>query len=117
MKNQRAKSLPEYKNIDFDADEVISGIKALNQASISFSDDLVESLKGDAEAQINFINATLEDCSECPATILKALQIVAEAQELSEIVLKDYLNVRNDLDKFFGFANLVGFKISVSLRN
>jgi DNA-binding phage protein len=117
MKNRLAKSLPEYKEIDFDAEDVISGVKFSNQATISFTDDLVESLKRDTEAQINFINSTLEDCSDSPATILRALQIVAESQELSETAIKDCLNLRNDMDKFLGLAKLVGFKISVSLRS
>jgi hypothetical protein len=46
MKKPMAKGLPEYKSIQFDSKEIVKGMKVLNQASISFVDDLVESLKG-----------------------------------------------------------------------
>jgi DNA-binding phage protein len=110
MKNLKAKSLSEYKEIDFDADEVINGIKALNQASISFTDDLIESLKDDTEAQINFINASLEDCADSPDVVHRALQIVTWAKGLTELAGD------NSLSSLFRRVNLLGLQLSVQLK-
>jgi DNA-binding phage protein len=111
MKNRWAKSLAEYKEIDFDADDVISGIKALNQASVSFVDDLAESIKDDIETQINFINSSLEDCVDSPAVVLRALQIVARAKGLTDVVGDDHLS------SLLRLVNLLGLRLSVQLKS
>lgn len=113
MKDQRAKSLPEYKKIDFNSDEVISGIKNLNQASVSYDDDLVESLKGDPEAQLNFINASLDDNYDSPATILRSLQIVAKARGITEFSHERLGSDKDNLNEFFNLIKVLNLKLLI----
>lgn len=108
-----AKRLPEYQSIQFDSRETVQGMKVLNQASISFEDDLVESLKGDPEAQLNLINASLEDNYDSPTTILKALQIVANLREITEFSREGLGSVKYNLNEFFNLIKILNLKLLV----
>lgn len=107
MKKLMAKELPEYKNIKYDSKDIVQGMKGLNQASISFENDLVESLKGDLEAQLTLVNASLKDNYDSPTTILRALQIVANARGITELSREDNLN------EFFNLIKVLNLKLLV----
>ena len=51
-------------------------MKRVNKASISYHDDLVESLRGDEQAQIEYIKASFEDNGDMPPAILSAIRTV-----------------------------------------
>lgn len=55
-------------------------MKKLNKASVSFHDDLVETLRGDDKAQIEYIKANFEENGDMPSAILSAIRVVAEAR-------------------------------------
>jgi DNA-binding phage protein len=113
MKKLMAKGLPEYKSIQFDSKEIVHGMKVLNQASISFEDDLVESLKGDPEAQLNFIDASIEDNYDSPTIILRALQIVANARGITEFSRESLGSDKDNLNEFFNLIKVLNLKILV----
>ncbi len=97
------KELPEYKSIQFDSKEIVKGMKVLNQASISFEDDLVESLKGNPEAQLNLINACLEYNCDSPTTILRSLQIVANARGITEFSSENLGSEEDNINDIFRY--------------
>lgn len=113
MKKQMAKDLPEYQSMQFDSREIIQGMKGLNQASISFKDDLVESLKGDPEAQLNLIDASLEDNCVSPRAVLTALQIVAKARGITEFSREDLGSDKDNLNEFFNLIKVLNLKLLV----
>ncbi len=112
-----AKELPEYKNIQFESKEIVQRMKTLNQASISFEDDLVESLKCDSEAQINLINTSLEDNCDSPRAVLRTLQIIANAQGITELTCEGSVNDKDSLSEFFNLIKILNLKLLVVQRN
>ena len=113
MKKLMAKELLEYKNIKFDSEEIVQGMKVLNQASISFEDDLAESLRGNPEAQLNLINASLEDNYDSATSILRALQIVANARGITEISCESLGSDKDKLNDFFNLIKDLNLKLLV----
>lgn len=113
MKKQMAKELPEYQSIQFDSREIVQGMKGLNQASISFEDDLVESLKEDPEAQLNLINSSLGDNYDSPTTILRALQIVANVRGITEFSRESLGSDKDKLNEFFNLIKVLNLKLLV----
>lgn len=49
-------------------------VKKINKAAISYDDDLVESLRDDEKAQIDFIKASIEENRDVPSAILEAVE-------------------------------------------
>ena len=60
----------------------------INNASISFVDDLIESLSQDDKAQIEFLIANYKDNFDSPSTIDKAIEVVAKARGINFFVLE-----------------------------
>jgi probable addiction module antidote protein len=99
-------------------------MKRVNKASVSYHDNLVESLRGDEEAQLEFIKANFEENGDMPSAILTALRIVAEARGFSHFAEEAELNRENlyrvlsengnpRLDTFFKILDVLGLKLSV----
>ncbi len=99
----------------------------INKAAISYHDDLVESLRGDEEAQIEFIRANFEDNGDLPPVILSAIRTVAEARGFKNFAESANLNRENlyrvlseggnpRLDTFFKILDALGLRLSVELK-
>jgi probable addiction module antidote protein len=99
-------------------------MKRVNKASVSYHDDLVESLRGDEEAQLDFIKANFEENGDIPSAILMAIRTVAEARGFSHFAEEAELNRENlyrvlsengnpRLDTFFKILDVLGLKLSV----
>lgn len=99
-------------------------MKRVNKASVSYHDDLVESLRGDEEAQLEFIKANFEENGDMPSAILTAIRTVAEARGFSHFAEEAELNRENlyrvlsengnpRLDTFFKILDVLGLKLSV----
>lgn len=100
----------------------------INKAAVSFHEDLVESLRGDEEAQIEYIKANFEDNGDVPAVILSAIRIVAEARGFKHFAESADLNRENlyrvlseggnpRLDTFFKILDALGLRLSVELKS
>ncbi len=70
-------------------------MKKNKKASVSYKDTLIEDLRGDEEAQISYIKASLEDNSDVPSAILSAIQNVAKARGFRMFSKKAKLNREN----------------------
>jgi probable addiction module antidote protein len=99
-----------------------------NAASVSYHDYLVESLKGDEEAQIEFIKANLEDNSDLPSAILSSIRTVAEARGFKNFAESANLNRENlyrvlsdegnpRLDTFFKILDALNLRLSVESKS
>ncbi|MBC7752906.1 MAG: putative addiction module antidote protein [Moraxellaceae bacterium] len=99
----------------------------INKASVSFEDDLVESLKGDETAQIEFIKANFEDNGDMPSVILSAIRMVAEARGFKNFAQSADLNRENlyrvlseggnpRLDTFFKILDALELRLSVEAK-
>ncbi len=99
-------------------------MKRVNKASVSYHDDLVESLRGDEEAQLEFIKANFEENGDMPSVILTAIRTVAEARGFSHFAEEAELNRENlyrvlsengnpRLDTFFKILDVLGLKLTV----
>lgn len=99
-------------------------MKRVNKASVSYHDDLIESLRGDEEAQLEFIKANFEENGDMPSAILTAIRTVAEARGFSHFAEEAELNRENlyrvlsengnpRLDTFFKILDVLGLKLSV----
>ena len=99
----------------------------INKASVSFEDDLVESLKGDETAQIEFIKANFEDNGDMPSVILSGIRTVAEARGFKNFAESADLNRENlyrvlseggnpRLDTFFKILDALGLRLSVEAK-
>lgn len=100
----------------------------INNAAISYHDDLVESLKGDEEAQIEYIKANFEENGDLPAVILQAIRTVAEARGFKNFAESAELNRENlyrvlseggnpRLDTFFKILNALDLRLSVESKS
>ena len=100
----------------------------INNAAISYHDDLVESLKGDEEAQIEYIKANFEENGDLPAAILQAIRTVAEARGFKNFAESAELNRENlyrvlseggnpRLDTFFKILNALDLRLSVESKS
>lgn len=103
-------------------------MKRVNKASVSYHDDLVESLRGDEEAQLEFIKANFEENGDMPSAILTAIRTVAEARGFSHFAEEAELNRENlyrvlsengnpRLDTFFKILDVLGLKLTVEEKN
>ena len=95
-----------------------------NKASVSYHDDLVESLRGDEEAQIEYIKANFEENGDMPSAILSAIRIVAEVRGFKNFAESADLNRENlyrvlseggnpRLDTFFKILDALDLRLSV----
>jgi probable addiction module antidote protein len=96
----------------------------INKAAVSYQDELVESLRGDEEAQIEYIRASFEDNGDEPAANLSAIRSVAAARgfksfaESAELNRENLYRVLSDggnprLDTFFKIVDALGLRLSV----
>jgi probable addiction module antidote protein len=99
----------------------------INKASISYHDSLVEYLRGDEEAQIEFIKANFEDNGDMPAAILSSIRAVAEARGFTNFAESAQLNRENlyrvlseggnpRMDTFFKILDALGLKLTVEVK-
>ena len=103
-------------------------MKKKTKPSISFHDDLVATLRGDEEAQIEFIKANFEDNGDEPSAILSAIRTVAEARGFKNFAESADLNRENlyrvlseggnpRLDTFFKILDALELKLSVEPKS
>ncbi len=103
-------------------------MKKINKASVSYLDDLIETMRDDEVAQIEFIKANIEENGDMPSAILSAIRIVAEARGFSHFAEQADLNRENlyrvlsdngnpRLDTFIKIMNALGLKLSVEEKN
>lgn len=96
----------------------------INIAAVSYRDALIESLRGDEEAQIEYIRANFEDNGDMPSAILSAIRSVAEARGFKNFAESADLNRENlyrvlseggnpRLDTFFKIMDALGLRLSV----
>ena len=99
----------------------------LNNAGVSYRDSLIEDLRGDEEAQIEYIKANFEDNGDMPAAILTAIRTVAEARGFKHFAEEVNLNRENlyrvlsedgnpRLDTFFKIIDGLGLRLSVKSK-
>jgi probable addiction module antidote protein len=99
----------------------------INAAAVSYHDDLVESLRGDEEAQIEYIKANFEDNGDLPSVILSAIRTVAEARGFKNFAESADLNRENlyrvlseggnpRLDTFFKILDALNLRLSVESK-
>jgi probable addiction module antidote protein len=102
-------------------------MKETDKSTITYDEFLVASLHGDEQAQIEFIKANFQDNGDCPATILKAIRLVAEARGFKNFASSAQLNRENlyrvlnekgnpRLDTFLKILNALGLKLSVTKK-
>lgn len=100
----------------------------INKAAVSYHDDLVESLRGDQEAQIEYIKANFEDNGDMPSAILSAIRTVAEARGFKSFAEAADLNRENlyrvlseggnpRLDTFFKILDALELRLSVEPKS
>lgn len=63
-----------------------------DRASIAYDDWVIESLKGDKEAQAAYVQAVIEENPSFPKAVLVALRHVAEARGFKSFALEAGLN-------------------------
>lgn len=99
----------------------------INDAAISYHDDLVETLRDDEEAQIEYIKANFEDNSDMPAVILTAIRTVAEARgfknfaESAELNREHLYRILSEggnprLDTFIKILDALNLKLRVEVK-
>lgn len=100
----------------------------INKASVSYRDELIEALRYDEDAQIEYIKASFEDNADMPSAILSAIRIVADARGFKKFAESAELNRENlyrilseggnpRLDTFFKILNALDLKLTVEVRN
>lgn len=98
-----------------------------NKAAVSYHDDLVESLRGDELAQVEYIKVSFEDNSDMPSAILLAIRTVAEARgfknfaEAAELNRENLYRVLSEggnprLDTFFKILDALGLRLTVESK-
>jgi len=103
-------------------------MKKKTKSSISFNDDLVAILRGDEEAQIEYIKANFENNGDEPSAILSAIRTVAEARGFKNFAESADLNRENlyrvlseggnpRLDTFFKILDALELKLSVEAKS
>lgn len=96
----------------------------INKAAVSYHDDLVDSLRGDEEAQIEYVRAHFEENGDMPSAILSAIRTVAEARGFKNFAESADLNRENlyrvlseggnpRLDTFFKILDALELRLSV----
>ena len=99
----------------------------INKASISYHNNLVESLRGDEEAQIEFLKVNFEDNGDMPSAILSAIRTVAEARGFKYFAESANLNRENlyrvlseggnpRLDTFFKILDALDLRLTVEYK-
>jgi probable addiction module antidote protein len=99
----------------------------INRAVVSYHDDLVESLRGDKEAQIEYIKTNFEENGDMPSAILSAIRTVAEARGFKNFAESADLNRENlyrilseggnpRLDTFFKILDALELRLSVASK-
>lgn len=100
----------------------------INKAAVSYHEVLVESLRGDEEAQIEYIKANFEDNGDMPSVILSAIRTVAEARGFKNFAESADLNRENlyrvlseggnpRLDTFFKILEALDLRLSVESKS
>ncbi len=100
----------------------------INKSAVSYHEELVESLRDDEEAQIEYIKANFEDNGDMPSAILSAIRTVAEARGFKNFAESADLNRENlyrvlseggnpRLDTFFKILNALGLRLSVESKS
>ena len=100
----------------------------INKAAVSYHEELVESLRGDEEAQIEYIKANFEDNGDMPSAILSAIRTVAEARGFKNFAESADLNRENlyrvlseggnpRLDTFFKILDALELRLSVESKS
>ena len=98
--------------------------KKFNNASVSYRDSLIEDLRDNESAQLEYIKASFDDNGDMPATILCAIKTVAEARGFKNFAEHADLNRENlyrvlsengnpRLDTFFKILDSLGLRLSV----
>jgi probable addiction module antidote protein len=99
----------------------------ITKSSASYRDSLIEDLRGDEEAQIEYIKANFEDNADMPAAILMAIRTVADARGFKHFAEEINLNRENlyrvlsedgnpRLDTFFKIIDGLGLRLSVESK-
>ncbi len=100
----------------------------INKAAVSYHEELVESLRDDEEAQIEYIKANFEDNGDMPSVILSAIRTVAEARGFKNFAESADLNRENlyrvlseggnpRLDTFFKILDALDLRLSVESKS
>jgi probable addiction module antidote protein len=100
----------------------------INKAAISYQDYLIESLRGDEEAQIEYIKASFEDNGDMPSAILSAIRTVAEVRGFKNFAETANLNRENlyrvlsengnpRLDTFFKILDALDLRLFVETKS
>lgn len=93
--------------------------------TVSYHEDLIESLK-DPEEAVGYLCAALEE-SDMPEVFLVALRNVAEARGISQLARETHLNRENlyrilsnqgnpELGSLYAILTALGLKLSVELK-
>jgi probable addiction module antidote protein len=99
----------------------------MNKVSISYRESLIEDLRGDEAAQLEYIKANFEENGDIPSAILSAIRTVAEARGFKNFAEEVHLNRENlyrvlsedgnpRLDTFFKILDGLGLRLSVELK-
>lgn len=99
-----------------------------SKASVSYRESLIEDLRGDNEAQIEYIKANFEENGDMPSAILSAIRTVAEARGFKNFAEDIQLNRENlyrvlsedgnpRLDTFFKIIDGLGLRLSVTPKS
>lgn len=102
-------------------------MKKMNKASASYRESLIEDLRGDEEAQLEYIKANFEENGDIPSAILSAIRTVAEARGFKNFAEEVQLNRENlyrvlsedgnpRLDTFFKILDGLGLRLSVEAK-
>lgn len=103
-------------------------MKKTNKASVSYRESLIEDLRDDDQAQMEYIKASFEKNGDIPAAILTAIRTVAEARGFKNFAEEVNLNRENlyrvlsedgnpRMDTFFKIIDGLGFKLSVEPKS
>lgn len=103
-------------------------MKKINRAGVSYRESLIEELRDDEAAQIEYIKASFEENGDMPAAILSAIRTVAEARGFKHFAEESKLNRENlyrvlseegnpRLDTFFKILDGLGLRLSVESKS
>lgn len=98
--------------------------KKTNESSVSYRESLVEDLRDDEVAQLEYIKVSFEENGDLPSAILAAIRTVAEARGFKNFAEDAKLNRENlyrvlsedgnpRLNTFFKILDVLGLKLSV----
>lgn len=103
-------------------------MKVTRSPAVSYDDVLVESLRGDEQAQLEYLKASFEENGDMPAAILEAIRSVADARGFKKFSEDVNLNRENlyrvlavdgnpRLDTFFKILNGLGLRLLVEAKS